>query len=133
MFLLFKKFPVVDLTSRSGTKRPRFSTGFSTRSVQSPSFPSNMGGGPRRIPPSFGFAFGDVDDEFYMPPHLGPSAVDAATTRAIANSRQPRSFSGMIHAANMHRSRNTRPPSQRSQPQPPSQAGTSLESAISID
>mmetsp|Transcript_41247 Transcript_41247/g.99340 ORF Transcript_41247/g.99340 Transcript_41247/m.99340 type:complete len:100 (+) Transcript_41247:178-477(+) len=97
---------------------------------------------PRSQIPTFGMAFGDLDDEFYMPPHLGPSVAAAATARSLAtrlasNSQQPRSHSGI--PAHAHRSRHARQHARRSQPQlvrqpsAPSQSGTSLESAISID
>ncbi|CAJ1964361.1 unnamed protein product [Cylindrotheca closterium] len=127
-----KVFPVVELTSRSGTKRPRNSTGHRMESI--PFRPPN-GGGQRR---TFDFAFGDMDDEFYMPVHLGEAAAAAATARAIAsanissNSRHPRGLSG-LQQANRHRSGNALSSSRRSQPQLPSQAGNSVESAISID
>ncbi|KAL3928822.1 MAG: hypothetical protein SGBAC_012481 [Bacillariaceae sp.] len=107
-----KVSPVVHLMPNSGIKRSRRSSARSTRS---------------------GFAFADMDDPFYMPPHLEPSITAAATARAVAAARSRR----ITHATNSQRWQYV----PRSQPQQPvllapslhPQAGDSLESAISID
>lgn len=62
----------------SGKKRSRPSS--SSRSTRNPS--PNIGGAiGRRGISAFHLAFGDSDEEFYMPPHLGPHAAAAASAR----------------------------------------------------